>query len=57
MLEFYVSMTPFRSTIWRTQTFFFLHAFPAPNNLPQKYGTQTTQKSPRRGVQFYTVVD
>jgi len=33
---------------------FFPRAYPAPNNLScQKYGTQTTQKSPPRGEQFY----
>jgi len=49
MLEFYVSMTSIRPTIW-----ILLHASPAPNHLTyQKYGTQTTLKSSPRGVQFY----
>jgi len=48
-------MASSRLTIWGTENFSAAaRILPAPNDLVHhKYDTQTTQKNPPRGVQFY----
>ena len=56
--QFWVLMASSRLTICRTEIFSApARIVPAPNDLVHhKYGTQTTQKSYPRGVQFYIFV-